>query len=248
MNYIELIKTVCLILLISNFNITITIEPYGPTATYGTHVEPYNICDREYAAGMRIAREELFSLEMPQPRGTIRSNVIPIAQRYMIMLKKHQDIEYKIKYFEDRVFESKTVAELGRPMQLYSKCLSDILGYNTALTYNIPTEESITNKLNQQILSGQPMRGQTRCDLFYQQEMERTLNYLKSKLDINLLKQAEQYMVMWKQYQDLKYNLQMIELNVLSIDIVARLRLPLLAYTRCQRSMLTKSYSFNVNR
>lgn len=209
----------------------------------------FDICDKEYLASMKKVLAELTYSTNQQPRAPLKIDIANTAKRYMILLKRYQELEYKVKSFENFIFTRDILLELERPyLHYYSKCRMAAFHYNTATAYiNAPTSQQTLESIAWQMISGHPISAIERCEELLNQETERALEYVRSRLTTVPIEKAREYMTLFKQYQDAGYNIQLMEKYVLAIDIVARLRMPLLAYTRCQHALKTKTMSRNVD-
>lgn len=209
----------------------------------------FDICDKEYIAEMKVVLADLTASINQQPRASLRVNIIDAAKRYMLLLKRYQELEYKVKSFEDRVFPDLILSELERPYSLfYTRCRMDVLGYNTAISNLSASDPVALQDITWQMISGHPIDPILKCEDLFKKEMERALQYVKSRLTVDLIDKAKEYMLLFKQYQDAAYNIQLMEKYVFGTDIIARLRLPLLAYTRCQQALKTKTFSVNIDK
>lgn len=80
------------------------------------------------------------------------------------------------------------------------------------------------------------------CDKLYVVEMQNILNELKNELQVNLLKPAQEYMIMLKQHEDLGTRIFHYEEEVFNSYLAARLRAPLLAYSRCKQNLVSGTH------
>ncbi len=208
-----------------------------------------SICDKEYVATMKGVLEQLLGTANQQPRGSLRANIIEASRRYMILVKRYQELEYRIKYYETNIFSADVTKILERPyLHFFSPCRMDALQYSTGLAINAPTNSRTLEIISMQMFSGQPIAPMVHCENVFKQQMQVAIEYAKGVVGTDSrLKAAKEYMLLFKQYQDVGYNIQLMETFVLPSDIVARLRLPLLAYTRCQNMLTSKNYSVNVD-
>lgn len=210
----------------------------------------FDLCDRQYVAQMKVVLSELSTAVHSQPRSALRVDLAEVAKRYMILLKRYQELQYKILSFEDKSFNPDTIAILIRPYSIYSECKMFALNFHTGLATNVFTDPDLINKIGYFITTGQPIPAFKRCEKVFKFELKRTLKYLEqlSLNTENALEKAKDYMLLYKQYQDIGYNIELMEKYVFSTDIMARLRLPLLAYTRCQDNLKSRTYSPNVDK
>lgn len=79
----------------------------------------------------------------------------------------------------------------------------------------------------------------TTCDQRYAIEMELVKNKLAHEIGIRRLQQAEDYMIMIKQHQDLGFRLSEMERKYFDIATIANLRMPLQQYSRCRDSFIS---------
>lgn len=79
------------------------------------------------------------------------------------------------------------------------------------------------------------------CDKAYVQEMQASLAELKNILRIDLMKQAEQYMIMLKQKEDLEYQIRTMDQRMFDTATSALLRRPLESYNRCKNALRTQT-------
>lgn len=209
----------------------------------------FDLCDRQYVAQMKVVLAELYTAVHSQPRSALRVDLSEVAKRYMLLLKRYQELQYKILSFEDKIFNPDTITILIRPYSIYSECKMFMLNLHTGISTNVMTDSTVINKIDRLIGIGKPISDFKRCEKRFNNEMQNTLEYLKTILhDGDSLDKAKEYMLLYKQYQDIGYNIQLMEKYVFSTDIMARLRLPLLAYTRCQDNLKSRTFSPNVDK
>ncbi len=88
------------------------------------------------------------------------------------------------------------------------------------------------------ILQLPPVVPLTLCDKRYAAEMDKALNKYKENAKVDLVKIAEEYMIMLKQHQDLDIQIRQMEQHTFksNLDVIRVLRKPLKEYIKCKDS------------
>jgi hypothetical protein len=174
-------------------------------------------CDKRYALGVQEVLQSL--------RGTMSRDRLQSAQQYMIILKHHQDVDFSIQRLENTVFNNViTRAYLRLPLQKYQRCF-DTATLSGTRTRAIPAADA-------------------RCDKQYAVDMQQTLQRMKGSLTRAQTDNAQKYMIMVKQFQDLDFKLRSLERTTFDITTLAKLRAPLQAYQRCRGTLISDRADF----
>lgn len=200
----------CLIVL---FCIQSKAQLTSPTALQGLTAVPTTGCDQRYALEMdRILR---------QLQGSISQDRVRLAREYMIMIKQHQDLDFRIQTMERRTLNVVTVARLRAPLTRYQRCQDRAFSQTRA--------------------RGQFYTASTlHCDQEYTLALEQIPQLVRGALSQNRLAAAKEYMIMVKQRQDLDFKTRQMERNTFNTTVANRLRSPLQQYQRCRTAVSTR--------
>ncbi len=160
--------------------------------------------DKQYAVDMKST--------LTQFSGFIRPEVLKSYETFMIMVKHFLDLGFRIRVAE-RKMTSDQRALVRTPMQNYSECRTS-LGTASKIPFNYPS------------FSGPQL---SNCDKNYAIEMQQILNSLVLKTDSDTLQDYENFMIMLKQYEDLRYRISNFE-KLTSLATIAKLRGPMKRY------------------
>jgi hypothetical protein len=237
---------------------------YGPSHNYSFQpipsVVPLTLCDKRYSLEMDKALNAYRNIG----NSSARADLIKVAEEYMILVKHQQDLDITIRSIEAKLFNrtigmrEKTtgyklfnldeIRILRRPLELYIRCkdntdrgLGDNSKYGRSFEVNskIPT---ITRLGYPAFTAVGP------CDHLYSINMEKALDDIKSVLKTDLIKTAEEYMVLIKQEEDVDLRIRQLELRVFSSSVINILRRPIAEYVKCRDSLRTGTFSINFYR
>jgi hypothetical protein len=96
---------------------------YAQRLTLAGPGETTAACDQRYALEMQLTLDRL--------QGTMPQDRLQLAQQYMIMVKQHQDLDFRIRQIERRVFDVPTIARLRTPLQEYQRCIDTLISRRT---------------------------------------------------------------------------------------------------------------------
>ncbi len=183
------------------------------TALQGRTAAPATACDQRYALEMeRILR---------QMQGSISQDRLRLAREYMIMIKQHQDLDFRIREMERRVLNVVTVARLRIPLTQYQRCQD--------------------REFSQTRARGRFYAATTlHCDRDFTLALEQIPQLVRGALRQDRLAAAKEYMIMLKQRQDLDFKTRQMERNTFNATIANRLRSPLQQYQRCRTTLSTQ--------
>jgi hypothetical protein len=107
-----------LVLMVS---VTLAFNMYAQRGTIPNVTESLATCDQRYSLEMQDTLIKVARILKP--------NEIQLAQRYMIMVKQKQDLDFQIRQMERKVFDITTIGFLRTPLQKYQRCLDTLISY-----------------------------------------------------------------------------------------------------------------------
>ena len=223
-------------------------------------VVPLTLCDKRYSIEMDKALVAYRNIG----NSAARADLIKQAEEYMILVKHQQDLDIMIRTIEGnlfgrtigardiapraKLFDLDAIHILRLPLQRYIRCKDNTdrgLGQNSMYGRSF----EVNSKVPTVTRLGYPgFVAVGPCDIEYSRWMEKSLDDLKSILKTDLIKAAEEYMILVKQQQDVDVRIRELELRVFSLSVINILRRPIQEYVKCRDSLRTGTYSINFYR
>lgn len=249
-------------ILIGLISFNLHIYPMGHNITYQPvpSVVPLSLCDKRYSIEMDKALVAFRNIG----NSASRSNLIKVAEEYMILVKHQQDLDINIRAIEaqlfnrtigardraigSKLFDLDEIRILRKPLQDYITC-KDQTDRGAADNGKYSRSFEVNTKVPTVTRLGYPaFIAVGPCDHVYSTSMEKALDDIKSVLKVDLIKTAEEYMVLIKQQQDVDVRIRELELRVFSLSAINILRRPIQQYVKCRDSLRTGTYSINFYR
>lgn len=253
--YLKIILTIIV-------SIIISINGIGENFVYYPipSLVPLTMCDKRYSIEMDKALAAYTTIG----NSTARADLIKLAEEYMILVKHQQDLDIAIRGIEaqlfprtigareraigSKIFDLNAIHVLRRPLQNYIACKDHTdrgLGDNNKYGRNFEVNSKATTITR---LGYPAFVSVGHCDIMYAKSMEKAIDDLKSILTTDLIKAAEEYMILIKQQQDIDVRIRHLELRVFSMSAINILRKPIAEYIKCKDSLRTGNYSINFYR
>ncbi len=158
------------------------------------------MADRQYAVDLKSI--------LTQFSGFTNTNVLKSYETFMIMVKHFLDLGFRIRVRE-QMMTSEQRALLRTPMQNYNNCRTSL---NTA--FNVP--------FNHPSYLGPELNA---CDKNYAVDAQKIYNGLIQSTDSGTLQEYQNFMIMLKHYEDLRYRITAFE-KITPLTTIAKLRGP----------------------
>lgn len=239
-----------------------TIPYTGHNLTYQPipSVVPLSLCDKRYSIEMDKALNNYRNIG----NSAARANLIKEAEEYMILVKHQQDLDINIREIEahladrtigkrdqaigSKLFDLNEIRILRRPLENYITCKNQT-DRGAADNGKYSRSFEVNSKVPTVTRLGYPaFTAVGHCDWKYSMAMQKALEDLKSILKVDLIRVAEEYMILIKQQQDVDVRIRELELRVFSLSTINILRRPIAEYVKCRDAVRTGTYSINYYR